>query len=184
MVRFIQHSCNHAAGGSENVHCITGAFCVRNTARTRQQKHDKNYNDLRRFTGGIFRASRYLATVRRATPSPCSPRSSARSLESRATRSGSSCQVQTRQRWHASPCASTQRTWSEPDSQVSRHSWCSSKATQPVPRAMPYSALNESPTTKIVGLGDAKAIGLNPANKQDTPRALKYRRFNLIPSHV
>src|SRR5690606_31599936 len=33
---------------------------------------DDIYSDLRRLTGGIFRASRYFATVRRATTMPCS----------------------------------------------------------------------------------------------------------------
>src|SRR5450830_223288 len=37
----------------------------------------KTYKHLRRLTGGIFNASRYLATVRRAITMPCSPSMSA-----------------------------------------------------------------------------------------------------------
>src|SRR5690349_18236751 len=46
-------------------------------AETHRGTHALHYKDLRRLTGGIFNASRYLATVRRAITMPCSPSMSA-----------------------------------------------------------------------------------------------------------
>src|ERR1700730_2531998 len=46
-------------------------------------RHAAGYRDFRKFTAGIFRASRYLATVRRATTNPCSASNSAMRLSER-----------------------------------------------------------------------------------------------------
>ena len=46
-------------------------------------QHAAGYRDFRKFTAGIFRASRYLATVRRATTNPCSASNSAMRLSER-----------------------------------------------------------------------------------------------------
>src|SRR3569833_692928 len=66
MVRFIQRSYEEVAGGSDvSAQASHGGTQQRET-------NCGNYKDLRNFTGGIFSASRYLATVRRATTMPCS----------------------------------------------------------------------------------------------------------------
>jgi putative ABC transport system ATP-binding protein len=67
----------------------------------------------------------------------------------------------------------------------SRTKRCSIRATHPVPRLRPYSALSESPTTKIVADGGtvagAAAAGKDPASPANKPSAIQCLRTKESP---